>query len=336
MGLSRAATIIDAIRAEAANTMLLDNGDFLQGSPMGDYIAYERGMKAGDVHPVIKGMNVLGFDCSTLGNHEFNYGLDFMGKVLAGANFPFVSANLINGTTPAANPRTMRCSSSPRHRRNVTNGNGDDHRPDRHIGFLPPQIMVWDDFSAARSPPATSWERAPGSPRSRSRADIVIALSTPESMRTSAHGERLAFPCRGGRIGVILTGHQHLVFRATRLSKSGSATKERTPASLAYRPFWGSHLGIVDLLLERQGEPGKSSRQSEARPIYERSTAERSLVGDVADVVASVEVPRRALTMSGDRSARPRRRSSAAARWSPTIPRFRSSTRRSRGTWRGC
>ena len=54
--------IIDAIRAEATNTLLLDNGDFLQGNPMGDYIAYERGMKAGDVHPVIKGMNMLGFD----------------------------------------------------------------------------------------------------------------------------------------------------------------------------------------------------------------------------------------------------------------------------------
>ena len=92
MGLARTASIIDAIRAEAANTMLLDNGDFLQGSPMGDYIAYERGMKDGDVHPVIKGMNVLGYDCSTLGNHEFNYGLDFMVKVLDRANFPFVSA----------------------------------------------------------------------------------------------------------------------------------------------------------------------------------------------------------------------------------------------------
>ena len=40
-------------------------------------------------------MNTLGYECSTLGNHEFNYGLDFLDKVLAGANFPFVCANLI-------------------------------------------------------------------------------------------------------------------------------------------------------------------------------------------------------------------------------------------------
>ena len=77
--------------------MLVDNGDFLQGNPMGDYIAYERGMQDGDVHPVIKAMNVLGYDVGTLGNHEFNYGLDFMHKVLAGANFPYVCANLTTG-----------------------------------------------------------------------------------------------------------------------------------------------------------------------------------------------------------------------------------------------
>ena len=40
MGLSRTATLIDAIRAEATNSMLIDNGDLLQGNPMGDYIAY--------------------------------------------------------------------------------------------------------------------------------------------------------------------------------------------------------------------------------------------------------------------------------------------------------
>ena len=62
MGLSRTASLIDAIRAEATNSMLIDNGDLLQGNPMGDYIAYERGMKDGDVHPIIKAMNTLGYE----------------------------------------------------------------------------------------------------------------------------------------------------------------------------------------------------------------------------------------------------------------------------------
>lgn len=86
LGLSRTASIIDGIRAEATNAMLVDNGDFLQGNPMGDYIAYERGMKEGDEHPVISAMNVLGYDASTFGNHEFNYGLDFLMKTISGAN----------------------------------------------------------------------------------------------------------------------------------------------------------------------------------------------------------------------------------------------------------
>src|ERR1044072_3167541 len=105
MGLSRTASVIDAVRKEATNAMLIDNGDLLQGNPMGDYVAYEKGMKDGDLHPVMKGMNLLGYECSTLGNHEFNYGLSFLDKVLAGANFPFVCANLIRGTPLAANPR---------------------------------------------------------------------------------------------------------------------------------------------------------------------------------------------------------------------------------------
>lgn len=94
VGLARTASLIQDIRDEAANSLLIDNGDFLQGNPMGDYIAYERGMSEGDMHPIIAAMNTLGFDASTLGNHEFNYGLDFLMKSLAGANFPVVSANV--------------------------------------------------------------------------------------------------------------------------------------------------------------------------------------------------------------------------------------------------
>ncbi|HEY4203064.1 MAG TPA: metallophosphoesterase, partial [Devosiaceae bacterium] len=95
MGLGRTAALINAIRAEATNSILIDNGDLIQGNPMGDYVAYERGFKDGDVHPTIAAMNTLGYEMSTLGNHEFNYGLDFLGKSLAGANFPLVCANLI-------------------------------------------------------------------------------------------------------------------------------------------------------------------------------------------------------------------------------------------------
>ena len=62
---------------------------------MGDYIAYERGMKEGDMHPIITAMNTVGFDASTIGNHEFNYGLDFLMKSLAGADFPVISANVV-------------------------------------------------------------------------------------------------------------------------------------------------------------------------------------------------------------------------------------------------
>ena len=80
VGLSRTATLINGVRAEATNSMLLDNGDFLQGNPMGDYVAYERGMKEGDTHPVIDAMNAVGFDAATIGNHEFNYGLEFLMK----------------------------------------------------------------------------------------------------------------------------------------------------------------------------------------------------------------------------------------------------------------
>ncbi len=51
-----------------------------------------KGLKEGDVHPVYKAMNTLNYAVGNLGNHEFNYGLDFLHKALAGAKFPYVNA----------------------------------------------------------------------------------------------------------------------------------------------------------------------------------------------------------------------------------------------------
>ena len=145
VGLARTAAHINAVRAEASNSLLLDNGDFLQGNPMGDYIAYERGMKEGDMHPMIAALNVLNFDASTLGNHEFNYGLGFLMKSLAGANFPVLCANVAKETGAAPTADTTLVKPYMILDRQLTDGAGNSH-PIKVglIGFVPPQIMNWD------------------------------------------------------------------------------------------------------------------------------------------------------------------------------------------------
>ena len=105
VGLAKTAALIAAARDEVHNTILFDNGDLIQGSPLGDYVAYEKGIPEGVRHPIVAAMNGLGYLCGTLGNHEFNYGLDFLGKALAGAEFPVVCANVLKTDgTPLVEP----------------------------------------------------------------------------------------------------------------------------------------------------------------------------------------------------------------------------------------
>src|SRR5271154_3543336 len=75
VGLLMTAGLIAAARAEAAHTILLDNGDVIQGTPLGDYAANAWAKDRAAIHPMIAAMNELGYVAGTLGNHEFNYGL---------------------------------------------------------------------------------------------------------------------------------------------------------------------------------------------------------------------------------------------------------------------
>ncbi|CAG0973337.1 MAG: bifunctional 2',3'-cyclic-nucleotide 2'-phosphodiesterase/3'-nucleotidase [Rhizobiaceae bacterium] len=299
MGLSRTATLIDAVRKEATNAMLVDNGDFLQGNPMGDYVAYERGMKDGDIHPVVKAMNLLGYDASTLGNHEFNYGLSFMDKVLAGANFPFVCANLVRGTQLASNPREDSLYLKPYMilEKTLKDGAGAEH-PIKVgiIGFVPPQIMIWDSKNLTGNvttrdivETAEAWV-----PQIREEgADIVIALShSGIDTGTGDMMENASFHVAGvDGIDAVFTGHQHLVFPGKK-DFQGLAGVDTEKGTLQGKPavqagFWGSHMGLIDLLLERDGNSWKVvSATSEARPIYERVDGKNNaLVGDDQRIV---------------------------------------------------
>jgi len=282
MGLARTASIVDQIRAEATNAILVDNGDFLQGNPMGDYIAYERGMKAGDVHPVIKAMNTLGYEASTLGNHEFNYGLDFMMNTIAGANFPVVCANLTKGAL-AAHARQDELFLKPYVilDRTVKDGAGNEH-PIRVglVGFVPPQVMTWDSRHLHGKADARDIVKAAQAwvPQMREEgADIVIALShsgmgTPKYEENLENASLLVAGVEG--IDAIVTGHSHLDFPGSKFD--GVEGLDNKAGTIGGKPgvmggFWGSHLGLIDLLLERDGNEWRVvSSTSEARPISKR------------------------------------------------------------------
>ncbi|MEG0731135.1 MAG: bifunctional UDP-sugar hydrolase/5'-nucleotidase [Vagococcus sp.] len=68
----------------------IDNGDFLQGSPLSFYL--EKNREAGSMADI---MNQIGYDCGVLGNHEFNYGLQFLEETIAKLNYPIVCANIL-------------------------------------------------------------------------------------------------------------------------------------------------------------------------------------------------------------------------------------------------
>jgi len=282
LGLARTATLIEGIRAEAGNSILIDNGDVIQGNPLGDYVAYERGVDD-KPHPSIAAMNTLGYEVGTLGNHELNYGLEFLDKSLAGANFPFVSANLVRGEL-AADPLSDTTYIAPYRivEKEITDGAGAKSTVKiGFIGFLPPQIMVWDAThltGKVNTRDIVETAKAYVPKMKEEGAQIIVALShsgIAADQGAGAENASLQLAAVDG-IDVVLTGHQHLVFPNSK-DFEGLEGADLTNGTLAGKPavmagFWGSHMGLIDLLLEKNADGNWTiaSHTSEARPIFER------------------------------------------------------------------
>ena len=83
-GVARRATLVERIRKENANTLLLDAGDIFQGTPYFNYFGGELEFKL---------MSMLKYDVATIGNHDFDNSIEGLYKQLPNANFDFVSAN---------------------------------------------------------------------------------------------------------------------------------------------------------------------------------------------------------------------------------------------------
>lgn len=292
IGLVRTATIAKQARAEVTNSVLIDNGDLIQGSPMGDYVA-AKGLESGDVHPAYKAMNLLNYDVANFGNHEFNYGLDFLAEATNDAKFPYVNANIVDAKSGKNyfNPYVIKD-----YQFKDTDGKSHDIKVG-YIGFVPPQIMVWDKKNLTGKVQVNDIKQTAEAfiPKMRSEgADVIVAIphsgiSTEKYQQGAENSVYYLTKVKG--IDVITFGHAHAVFPSKDFANVEGAdivkgTINGIPSVMPGR--WGSHVGVIDLVLEQKdGKWGVADGKAVARPIYD-ANKQKSLAAEDAEIKQAI------------------------------------------------
>ncbi len=267
-GLSRTAVLIREARAENPNNLLLDNGDLIQGSPLADYIFEQAGEGYLDkqAHPVFKAMNELGYDAGNLGNHEFNYGLDYLGKVLQGAKFPYVNANVFAADAFKRDGEGKIDWSGNKFtpylllERQVTDDKGQPQTVKVGIlGLTPPQVLQWDKRHLQGKVVVADMVETANHyiPELRAKgADLVVVVAhtginagSYEAMMENA-AWHLA---KVEGIDALMLGHAHKNFPGDfpNLPEVDNQAGTLSGVPTVMPGFWGNHLGIIDLKLEQ-------------------------------------------------------------------------------------
>lgn len=281
IGLDRTAALIAQARAEFPNTVLFDNGDTIQGNALADYQALVKPLRCDQTLGIYKVMNALKYDGSSIGNHEFNYGLAFLSQVTgkrlqvagvdqpkrcAGPAFPQVLANVYSVKTkkPLFEPYRIiekRVSALDAQGRKVS-----ALVKVGIIGFTPPAIMSWDKRHLEGKVYTTGVREAALKyvPEMRRKgADIVVAIShggLDASPYTPQMENANWYLAQVPGIDAMLLGHSHQLFpnaasTAPQFQLQG-VDKARglvhgIPTVMAN--LWGKHLGVIALQLRADG-----------------------------------------------------------------------------------
>jgi 2',3'-cyclic-nucleotide 2'-phosphodiesterase/3'-nucleotidase len=210
VGLAKIATRIAQERGDTPiNTIVIDNGDLIQGTPL----AYHHARINNEPYdPMVLCLNELQYDAAVLGNHEFNYGMDVLEKAIREARFPWLSANILHRETGLpyfGQPYVIRILE---HGIRVA-----------VLGLTTSYIPNWENPNHIRGlvfrdvvEAAQEWVRYV---RETEKADIVVVsyhggfecdldTALPSEPQTGENqGYRLCMEVEG--IDVLLTGHQH-------------------------------------------------------------------------------------------------------------------------------
>ncbi len=275
--LSRLATLINEQRQTARNSVLVDNGDFLQGTALSDHHYRVATQK---ISPVIRAMNHLHYDAAALGNHEFDFGLDAMNKAIDDANFPILCENLIS--TPTNSPKKIHFKPHIILNRLIHDTDGQSHVLKIGLfGILPPQTTKWEHNKIGDSLHAIdAVEAARQATRALKKegADIIIALSHSGIDPNPLHPFKenvSAYVAAIDGVDAIVCGHTHLVFPNDTPSEFAEIDPQRgtlygKPAVMCGHA--GSYLGQLDLdLVQTDLGWHVASHSSTVHPVLKRT-----------------------------------------------------------------
>ncbi|WP_445153676.1 bifunctional metallophosphatase/5'-nucleotidase [Arthrobacter sp. Hor0625] len=249
VGIAQAATLIKAVRAErgAANTLTIDSGDTIQGTPLAYYFAKVNPISATVKHPMALAMNAVGYDAVGLGNHEFNYGIPMLRTWEKQLDFPLLGANVHDAGTG-------RRAFTPYVLKRVKTENG--WLTVGLVGFVTPGCALWDrdnvqgklDFNGIVEEAKTVIPemKAAG-------ADVVIVSSHSGATPGSSYGDALPFPENASTqlaeevpgIDAILVGHAHLEIPERFVTNKATGR----PVLLTEPLKWGMRVAVMDLEL---------------------------------------------------------------------------------------
>ncbi|MEC5180001.1 bifunctional metallophosphatase/5'-nucleotidase [Arthrobacter sp. CG_A4] len=251
IGIAQASTLIKAMRAErgAANTLTIDAGDTIQGTPLAYYFAKISPISATVKHPMALAMNAVGYDAVGLGNHEFNYGIPLLRSWEKQLDFPLLGANVHDAVTG-------RRAFTPYVLKRVKTDNG--WLTVGLVGFVTPGCALWDrdnvqgklDFNGIVEEARTviPQMKADG-------ADVVIISSHSGATPGSSYGDALPFPENASTqlaeevpgIDAILVGHAH-----QEIPERFVANKATGKQVLLTEPLkWGMRVSVMDLELAK-------------------------------------------------------------------------------------
>ncbi|MDA2339570.1 bifunctional 2',3'-cyclic-nucleotide 2'-phosphodiesterase/3'-nucleotidase [Bacillus cereus] len=295
VGLVQTATLVNKAREEVKNSVLFDDGDALQGTPLGDYVANKINDPKNRVdpsytHPLYRVMNLMKYDVISLGNHEFNYGLEYLKKVIKKTDFPVINSNVYIDDHDGNDKNDKHYFDKPYHilEKEVVDEAGQKQIVKIGVmGFVPPQIMNWDKANLegkvkAKDIVQTAKKLVPE--MKAQGADIIVALAHSgvdksgynEGMENSSF--YLATEVPG--VDAVLMGHSHTevkdVFNGVPVVMPG---------------VFGSNLGIIDMQLKKvngKWEVQKDQSKPQLRPIANSKgtplvESDQKLVNEIKD-----------------------------------------------------